>query len=444
MYKRYPIQVQKTLIAYVVGLAFVFTVDGLVDYLAFDATPTLILSLMPDAYHEVFMRLLVGFVSVTLVLSFFWFTQKERRSRRYEAHLYHIAPVGIFQSDSQGQLTYVNSKWSQIVGQPDTESIGSGWLSSVYPDDQAEVGRLWETAMSLQRPFRAEFRLRKPTGLPYWVRCEAEPHFDGKVQVGYLGFLSDIHELKSKEQSLEVTTAKLQSALTVKNDFLQIMEHEFHTPINGIFGAVQILQTMEIPAEQKEFFSILERSTLSLNKVFSDIISYQRLRDNRVQPEWEEVRPESMVNDLLNVYQPIAEQKHVALEFERPSDLQPIQTDSVLLNLVLTNLLSNAVKFTEQGKILVKISDWAQNNQFFTRFQVQDTGIGIDQSKAKDITAPFYQVDQSISRSYEGIGLGLSIVEHSLKSLGSSLTISGAVGKGTLCSFDIPHMKPAA
>jgi len=440
MHNYRPVSLQKTLLIYLAGLSFVFLVDATFDFLFFDTSPTFLSSLLPPAYHEYFMRLTIGLISVSFVLLVLLFTQKERRNARYEAHLFHISPVGIFQSNPEGQLTYVNSRWTQIMGHDAADSLGAGWLDHVFPDDQEQVKTLWAKTVAEKRPFMAEFRLIRPNQQAYWVCCKAEPHFDGKIQLGYLGFLSDIDALKSKEQSLELTTYKLQTALNAKTEFLRIMEHEFRSPLNGIYGSVQVLKDLSPSPEQIKFFDLLEKSTLSLSKVFTDIVAYQRLRDNRIQPEWEDIKPEAMVNDLLQVYQPLAEQKSIQLEFEHPPNLTTLQSDSVLLELVLVSLLSNAIKFTEKGKILVKITDWAENNRLFTRFLVEDTGIGIAQDKVKEMMGPFSQMDQSTSRSYEGLGLGLSIVEHSLKALGSKLNVSGSLGEGTSCSFDIQHV----
>jgi len=222
----------------------------------------------------------------------------------------------------------------------------------------------------------------------------------------------------------------------LKSSFLANMSHEIRTPMNGIIGFTELLKEPKLTGEeQQEYIKIIEKSGERMLNIINDIIKISKLESGMIQPQVSEVDINEMFDYIYKFFLPQAEEK--GLEFfinnaqsERDS---LINTDMEKLYAILTNLTRNAIKFTKKGFIEVGVS--LKDGYYI--FYVKDTGIGMTKEQTEIIFDRFRQGSESISRNYEGSGLGLSISKAYVELLGGKIWTESTLGEGSIFYFTI-------
>jgi signal transduction histidine kinase/DNA-binding response OmpR family regulator len=230
-------------------------------------------------------------------------------------------------------------------------------------------------------------------------------------------------------------------ASQAKSEFLANMSHEVRTPMNGIIGMVGLALDTELTDNQREYLEMVRESADALLSLLNDILDFTRIEAGKLDTV---TVPFDMGALLASAITPIrvqAEEKRLELErFVDPAAAGRRLGDPNRIRQVLINLLRNAVKFTAQGRISTRVSPGEGD---FVRFEVADTGIGIPEDKREAVFDSFYQVDGSMSRSFGGVGLGLSISRNLVSLMGGKLALESRLGEGSRFWFDIP-LPPAA
>jgi len=351
-----------------------------------------------------------------------------------------LSPVGVFQADKDQNYTFVNNTWSEISGLGMEQAAGDGWVQGVFLDDRAKVLEEWKQAAQKDRPFKLEYRFLNPSGEITWVfgQSMAVKNADNEV-TGYMGTVTDISEVKEREQELALAKEKAEFANQAKSDFLSMMSHELRTPMNGVLGVVQILMDEDLTEEQHNWCDIIFRSGQGLVTILNDILDLAKI-ESGVQ----ELRnvPFSLVGATEAVYtlfSGAAEAKRLELVHEiDPKVKAMFLGDPELLTRVLTNLVGNAIKFTEKGTVGVKLKVVEdQGDVQVIRIQVYDTGIGIDPKFHQQIFDPFQQTEQVLNKSYRGTGLGLSIAQKSIEKMGGQIWVQSGINEGSRFEFDL-------
>jgi|GEM_PF-5563276 len=279
----------------------------------------------------------------------------------------------------------------------------------------------------------------KKDGSEYPLRLEGRNvPYKGKM-VRTLEF-RDITEQKKNEIELLRAKEKAEESDRLKSAFLTNMSHEIRTPMNGILGFASLLKNPKItPAEQQEYFNIIEKSGLRMLNIINDLITISKLESGLMDLVFSSTNINAQLDFMLNVFKAEAYQNGIRLSIK---NLQPygetiITTDREKFNSILLNLLRNAIKFTQKGS--VEFGYRERDN--YLEFHVTDTGIGIPEEKQKAIFERFIQVDSSLSRGYEGAGLGLSISKAYVELLGGEMWLKSELGKGTSFFFTLPYRK---
>jgi signal transduction histidine kinase len=145
----------------------------------------------------------------------------------------------------------------------------------------------------------------------------------------------------------------------------------------------------------------------------------------------------------MNIYQPLATQKHLQLSYQEKGYVPDIiMTDPLRLRQILANLIGNAIKFTQKGSIHISCNMEAETR--LIKFSIEDTGIGIDEHQLQDIFNPFSQADNSSTRQYGGTGLGLTICRQLVHMLGGELYVHSKLGEGSRFWFTLPYQEPTS
>lgn len=246
-------------------------------------------------------------------------------------------------------------------------------------------------------------------------------------------------DLERASATLQLRARELEQASQYKSDFLANMSHELRTPLNSLLILSKLLGDNgdgNLTGEQVKFARTIESSGNDLLNLINDILDLSKIEAGHVTIQAAPVAIDRLTNDLKKTFQPIADDRGLALEFEIASDApRTIETDRIRLEQVLKNLLSNGLKFTERGSVRLTIAPAANDA---VELAVTDTGIGISPDQHAGIFEAFQQADGTISRKYGGTGLGLSISRELARLLGGAISLQSVPGTGSRFALTIP------
>lgn len=249
----------------------------------------------------------------------------------------------------------------------------------------------------------------------------------------------DITERKLFENEIIKSKEKAELNDKLKTSFMANMSHELRTPMSGIMGFTQLLSDPDItPEEHNEFIELLKRSNRRLLNLINNILDLSRIEAGEVELINESFNINDMFNEIHSLFKQNAITKGIEFtintELEHPDAF--IYSDESKHHQILSNLVNNAIKFTEEGKIELgyKISDDE------IEIYVSDTGVGISVDFLPNLFDRFMQEDISFNRSYEGAGLGLSIVRGLVEIMSGTINVETTKGIGTKISYKIPKI----
>ena len=245
--------------------------------------------------------------------------------------------------------------------------------------------------------------------------------------------------LLDAQRDLMEKTGQLERANQYKSEFLANMSHELRTPLNSSLILAKLLQDNKpgnLSAEQVRYASTIYSANTDLLSLINDILDLAKVESGHMEVEAEPITLEAIVQSLRRTFDPIAQDRRLALRIERGQDAPlSLTTDHQRLMQVLKNLLSNAFKFTSTGEVSVVIRAAAPAH---IQFAVQDTGIGIAAEHLGAIFDAFRQADGTTSRKYGGSGLGLSISREFAGLLGGDIDVTSELGKGSTFTLTLP------
>ena len=242
-------------------------------------------------------------------------------------------------------------------------------------------------------------------------------------------------------QTTELTEARQRAIETmrVKAEFMANLSHEIRTPMNGIIGMTDLCLETELSDEQRDYLSSAQSSAHSLLSLLNNILDYSNFESNRVELN---NLPFGLLDVLAQVVGPLALRAHdktLQLSHELDPEIPDLLIgDPERLGQLLRNLIDNAIKFTERGEVTVRGMLENVNEQTAeVRFEILDTGVGIDPSLHERIFEPFVQADGSTTRTHGGTGLGLTISSQLAAQMGGHLRVESQPGMGSTFSFAI-------
>jgi signal transduction histidine kinase/CHASE3 domain sensor protein len=233
-----------------------------------------------------------------------------------------------------------------------------------------------------------------------------------------------------------------ESANRAKAAFLASMSHELRTPLQAALGFAQLVRSGvygEVNEQQSEVLGRVERSQTHLSRLIDDILDFARLEAGRVRVEVKPLAVAEVIADLAPLVEPQAAKKNVELSLLPPAAGLTVMADRHRLQQILVNLVGNAIKFTpENGTIRVA----AQRDGTTASIFIQDTGKGIPADRLQAIFEPFVQVEDSLTRTASGAGLGLAISRDLARAMGGDLQVTSELGKGSTFTVVLPLADP--
>ncbi|HZG44511.1 MAG TPA: HAMP domain-containing sensor histidine kinase, partial [Longimicrobium sp.] len=230
---------------------------------------------------------------------------------------------------------------------------------------------------------------------------------------------------------------RAEAADNAKGDFLATMSHELRTPLNAIIGYGQLLEEGlfgPVTDQQKTQLRRIHGSADHLRGLVDEVLTLSRVDAGHENVSTGDVDVAEAVHDAAGMTAPQAAEKGLRFTVVPPADGLAIRTDAGKLRQVLLNLLSNAIKFTDTGEVVLE----AREEDGGVVFVVRDTGIGISHENLSRIFDPFWQVEQSHTRTYGGSGLGLAVSRRLARLLGGEVTAASTPGQGSTFTLRLP------
>jgi PAS domain S-box-containing protein len=384
--------------------------------------------------------------------------------------LAQIAPVGIVQTDAEGQCVFANDRWCALTGTVVSQALGAGWSDALHPGDVERVTEEWLRAAERGAELRTDCRLRPADGGEIWVHVAAMPlpGPDGEP-VGYLAAVTNISDRKRAEAERErqlaaeqrTRTAELaarelaemaQERLVEQNtrlleldedrrQFLATASHELSTPLASIISFCELIKDgdSELSTQTVQSVGVIERNASRLLRVVGDLLLVTRIEAGALPLDTGPVSVPELVADVARSNAPEAAKQGVRIEVSA-GDGPPLQADQERLHQVFDNLMSNAIKFTARkngaGQGSVRIT--ATHDARAWRVEVADSGIGIPPTELGHVFDRFARASNAKAASLPGTGLGLSVVKAVAELHDGRVEVDSAEGRGATFRVYLP------
>src|SRR5438874_3422022 len=353
------------------------------------------------------------------------------------------------------ELFYISPAYEQVCGWS-CQSIYQDpkqWFKNILEEDRPPVANALSD-LAKGTNYDLEYRIRHRNGSIRWVRDRRFAiRGDDRKVVRTCGVAEDVTERKNLEAEMAKARDAALEGARMKSEFLANMSHEIRTPMNGVIGMTGLLLDTELDQRQHDYAETIRSSAESLLSILNDILDFSKIEAGKLEFENLEFDLNEVVYGALCVLVPVARAKVLELRSEiDPEAHTTLCGDPGRLRQVLTNLLNNAVKFTEHGEVVLRVLPQKEasgvphsiaDSKTALRFEIKDTGIGLNEDARERIFEAFSQADQSTTRRYGGTGLGLTISRQLVKMMQGEIGGESEPGKGSTFWFTARFAKHA-
>lgn len=365
------------------------------------------------------------------------------------------SPESIVITDINGMIEYVNDAFTQFTGYEQADVLGKNpkilKSGKTPPETYTEMwsallkGELWKGEFINRRKDGTEYSefaiitpLRQPDGIvTHYVAVKED--VTEKKRIG-MELDQHRHHLQNlvDSRTLELTRAREQADIAnqAKSTFLANMSHEIRTPMNAIIGLTHLLRRAGATPQQIDRLDKIDGAGRHLLAIINDILDLSKIESGKLQLESTDFHLASILENIDSIIGESARSKGLKVEIDSGNVPQLLRGDPTRLRQALLNFASNAVKFTEKGTVFLRAKLLQEDgDHLLVRFEVQDTGIGIDPENLTRLFQAFEQADNSITRKYGGTGLGLAISRRLAAMMGGEAGVDSTIGVGSTFWF---------
>ncbi len=360
------------------------------------------------------------------------------------ADLYDRAPCGYHSLDPDGRIIAVNQTELTLLGYAREEFVGHRIGEFLTPDSRALFAQRFEEFKRTGRMRDLDYDFVRKDGsvLPVLISADMVKDATGEF-VFNRATMVDNSERKARERDIAEMQAELvrraeaaEVANIAKSAFLANMSHEIRTPMNGILGMASLLRRDGVSAKQADRLDKIDKAGRHLLGVINDILDISKIEAGKLVLEDAGVDVGALLGNVRAILSERTKAKGLKLLTDIEAMPSGLRGDPTRLQQALLNYATNAVKFTEAGSITLRCRiDEETDDGIRLRFEVQDTGIGIEPEAVARLFASFEQADNSTTRKYGGTGLGLSITRRLAQLMGGEAGVESAPGVGSTFWF---------
>lgn len=381
-----------------------------------------------------------------------------------------LVPVVIWTTDENGLCTFVNSKWRELTGKGNQDSLGNQWLNVIHPSDRVNIQASWSRSLSERKAFEAKFRIETATGKYIVVYANAIPQFDtGNRFSGYIGIIQDIsvqEEIKSSLEKMVLSRTedlrkrnlelkKAEKILTIKNNeleeinselssFAHVASHDLQEPLRKIQAftdRVIYLDGDKLSARGKDYIDKIQSATDRMRGLIRDILLYSKTANTESAVELTDLN--HLLEDVIKEFEIKMEQTGAIIENRGLPTLPVVRFQ---FRQLFFNLISNAIKFSKAdqkpGIVFTcsivpgrDVPGMEDVKEVYT-VSVSDNGVGFETQYAEKIFEIFNRLHSD--SAYEGTGIGLSICKKIVEKHKGRIKAEGKVNEGATFYIYLP------
>ncbi|HOI31105.1 MAG TPA: PAS domain S-box protein [Melioribacteraceae bacterium] len=335
-------------------------------------------------------------------------------------------------TDSEGMIEYVNPYFSSLTGYQLNELQGkTPRVLKSGNHNEAFYQSLWKTILE-GKTWQGELLNKKKNGETYWANASISPIVDNSGNVtNFVAIEEDITERKKLLKEIIDAKEKAEISDNLKTEFLSQMSHEIRTPLNIIASNAEILKDdfgHIIPTDYDDVFTSIELASQRIIRTISLILNSAEIQTGIYRLNKEEVNINLLLQKLVDEHRLFAKIKNLQLTFNPIKEGLKIHGDEYAITQIFANLIDNGIKYTKEGEIQIEANRNTKGNVYVL---VKDSGIGISEEFQKRLFEPFSQEEQGYSRSFDGNGLGLSLVKKYCEYNDATIEVKSKKGMGS-------------
>jgi PAS domain S-box-containing protein len=358
----------------------------------------------------------------------------QESDERFRQLAENVEEVFLLFDPQVNKVFYVSPAYEKVWGRSCESLYASprSFLAGIHPDDRPIIAASLEISNRSRGEW--EYRVIRPNGTVRWVWDRAFPIRDsaGKV-VRIAELVQDITERKQVEVATHRAMKAAEEANRAKSEFLANMSHELRTPMNAVIGMTELALATNLDPEQRHYLELVESSADSLLDLINNILDFSKIDAGKFELE---ATPFILANVVDTALHSLAIQAY-RKGLEMACGLDPgipstLVGDPVRLKQIVVNLVENAIKFTDQGEVVLRA--WVETKEeaaVVLHIAVADTGVGIPADKTAMVFEAFTQADGSLTRRFEGAGLGLAICSELVRMMGGAIWVESGKDCGS-------------
>jgi len=353
----------------------------------------------------------------------------------------NTAPVMIWIADVDGLFSFVNNVWLEYAGGELGNQLGMNWLNNVHPEDSNKLLTKYQASFKKKESFSIEFRFKDMNETYNWMVIKGKPRFSQEnIYMGFIGSCINIQDQKDIEAKIINLNKELMETITNRDKFFSIISHDLRSPLGGVMGILDILNSSYESLDEGEKKEIISDATLVSKTTYTlleNLLEWSRIQTGTIYYQPENLQIHRLAENISQLYAQNLKSKNIAFNNDTKPD-HLIFADKSMTETILRNLVSNAIKFTNPGG-LIRVSSSIENEVLIV--EVKDSGVGIDNENIANLFMGDISVSTKGTAKESGTGLGLIICKEFVEKQNGKIWAESKKNEGSSFFFSVPIAK---